>query len=263
MSFQPLLPMGGLAGWAFLKRTQDRQEAAFQSSPQLTRDTEYFKSRIGEINSAEDLVSDRRLLRVALGAFGLTDDLDSRFFIRKILEEGTLSEESLANRMTDTRYKEFSAAFGFGDFDTPRTKISDFGDKIVAAYKSRSFEVAVGKQDETMRLAMNVERELTKIAEKDLSADAKWYLVMGAPPLREVLETALALPSGFGQLDLDQQLGVFRDKTSALLGNGEIDQFTNPEAREALVERFLLMSQIASVPATSPAHIALTLLQNA
>ncbi|MBR9841781.1 MAG: DUF1217 domain-containing protein [Rhodobacteraceae bacterium] len=261
MSFQPILPLGGLAGWAFLKRTQDRQQTAFETAPELTRDTDYFKAKIGDVNSAEELVADRRLLRVALGAFGLSDDLDSQFFIRKVLEEGTLSEDSFANKMTDSRYKELSAAFGFGDYDTPRTKISDFGNKIVESYLERSFEVAVGEQDDSMRLAMNAERELAKLADKDISADAKWYLVMGSSPLREVFETAFALPSGFGQLDLDQQLEVFRDKTASLLGNRDIDQFADAEATEALVERYLLMSQIANTSTTSSAQIALTLLQ--
>lgn len=261
MSFQPILPLGGLAGWAFLKRTQDRQQTAFEATPELTRDTDYFKAKISEINSAEELVEDRRLLKVALGAFGLSDDLNNRFFIRKILEEGTLSDDSFANKMTDSRYKELSAAFGFGDFDIPRTKISDFGDKIVESYLERSFEVAVGKQDDSMRLAMNAERELAKLADKDISADAKWYLVMGSSPLREVFETAFALPSGFGQLDLDQQLEVFRDKTTSLLGNGNIDQFTDTETTDALIERYLLMSQISNTSTTSSAQIALTLLQ--
>ncbi|MCW8843681.1 MAG: DUF1217 domain-containing protein [Rhodobacteraceae bacterium] len=261
MSFQPILPMGGLAGWAFLKRTQDSQETAFKASPQLNRDTDYFQDNIGNISSAEDLVSDHRLLKVALGAFGLSADIDSQFFVRKVLEEGTLAEDSLANRMTDSRYKELSAAFGFGDFDTPRTKISDFGDKIVEAYQTRSFEVSIGQQDDSMRLALNAERELAKIAQKDLSDDAKWYLVMGDGPLREVFETALGLPTGFGQLDIDQQLEVFRDKTSSFMGNGEVDQFTDPENVASLIERYLLMSQISNSASTSSAQIALTLLQ--
>jgi len=261
MSFQPILPLGGLAGWAFLKSTQNRQQTAFEAAPELTRDTDYFKARIGEVNTAEELVEDPRLLKVALGAFGLSDDINSQFFIRKVLEEGTLSNDSFANKMTDNRYKEMSAAFGFGDFDIPRTKISDFGNKIVDSYLERSFEVAIGKQDDSMRLAMNAERELAKLADKDISADAKWYLVMGSSPLREVFETALALPSGFGQLDLDQQLEVFRDKTTSLLGNGDIDQFSDAEATEALVERYLLMSQITNTSMISSGQIALTLLQ--
>ena len=46
----------------------------FTKSIELKRDTEYFQEKISSITSAEELVSDRRLLTVALGAFGLQDD---------------------------------------------------------------------------------------------------------------------------------------------------------------------------------------------
>ena len=50
---------------------------------------------------------------VALGAFGLQDDLPNRFFIQKVLEGGTLSTDSLANKLSDPRYAALAKAFGF------------------------------------------------------------------------------------------------------------------------------------------------------
>lgn len=261
MSFQPVIPLSGLAGWSFLKATQERQETAFSEAPTIVSDTEYFIENISKIETAEQLVTDHRLLKVALGAFGLSDDLQNTFFIRTVLEEGTLTTDSLANKLTDTNYKELSAAFGFGDYDTPRTKISDFGENIVSLYQQRQFEIAVGTQDESLRLALNTERELADIADKDISEDAKWYLVMGSTPLREVFETAFGLPSSFGQLDLDQQLGVFRSKTESVLGDGDISQFSDGKQVSKLVDRFLIMSQISGSSSSSSAQIALTLLQ--
>ena len=77
MSFQPIIPMSGLGGWAFLNATRNSQTKAFEQSPAISRDTDYFEARIGDIDSAEALVSDRRLLRVALGAFGLQDQMQN------------------------------------------------------------------------------------------------------------------------------------------------------------------------------------------
>lgn len=67
MTFQPVIPYGGMAGWAFLQRTQSAQQEAFDDNPVIQRDTEYFLKNIGKISTAEDLVNDRRLLSVALG----------------------------------------------------------------------------------------------------------------------------------------------------------------------------------------------------
>ena len=98
MTFQPVIPVGGLAGWGFLNRTMQVQTTAFQKSPTLLRDTEYFAQNIGDIQSADQLVSDRRLLRVALGAFGLSDDINNTHFVRKILSDGTIDEVVLLFR---------------------------------------------------------------------------------------------------------------------------------------------------------------------
>jgi len=263
MAFQPVIPMGGLVGWAFLNRTLERQSAAFEASTEVQRDTEYFAEKIGGIDTAEQLVSDRRLLGVALGAFGLQDDIDNRFFVRTMLEEGTIADDAFANRMADERYKAFSRAFGFGDFSVPRTKLSTFADEIIARYNDRSFEVAVGQQDENLRLALNAKRELAGLAAEAGSDDTKWFRVMGNKPLRQVFETAFGLPSGFGQIELDQQLETFRDKALRQLGNGELSQFTDQAAVDKLVQRFLVRAQLAEAQTTTAGSIALSLLQNA
>lgn len=262
MSFQPIIAGNGLAGWAFLKRTLPAQSAAFEQSPALQRDTDYFSKKIGEIDTAEQLVSDRRLLRVALGAFGLGADIDNSFFIRKILEEGTLSDDALANKLADTRYAKFSKAFGFGDFATPSTKLSDFPDRIVSAYQARQFEISVGDQEDSFRLALNAARELEEIASSSSSDAAKWYTIMGSPPLRSVFETALGLPPAFGQLDLDRQMQDFRDRLSGFSGSSEITQFDSEASRDVLIQRFLLMSQIDTNIGMNSGQIALTLLQS-
>lgn len=261
MAFQPVVPYGGLVGWAFLNRTLESQTAAFDASSELKRDTDYFAARIGAIDTAEQLVKDRRLLGVALGAFGLQDDIDNRYFVRRMLEDGTIKADALANRMADDRYKQLSKAFGFGDFSVPRTKLSYFADEILTQYRGRSFEVAVGEQDENLRLALNAKRELADIAGDSGSDDTKWFRIMGNSPLRQVFETAFGLPASFGQIDLDQQLDVFRDKASRQFGASEVSQFSEPKAVDKLIQRFLVRAQLAESAVVSSGSIALTLLQ--
>ena len=83
MTFQPVIPFGGNAGWSFLQRTLESQQATFEKGTVLRRDVDYFRENIGNISTAADLVADRRLLNVALGAFGLDDDLPNKAFIQK------------------------------------------------------------------------------------------------------------------------------------------------------------------------------------
>ncbi len=262
MSFRPAIPFDGLAGWAFLKRTAAAQRAAFDASPMLARDEAYFRAKIGQVMTADDLVADRRLLGVALGAFGLDADIGNKAFIRKVLADGTLREGALSNRLADKQYRAFSAAFGFGDYPTPNTVGAGFADKLVAAWKERRFEGAVGEQSNALRLAMNAGRELPALAARPISDEAKWLTVLGNRPLRELFQTAFNLPPQFVSLDLDRQVEVLRSRSAAAFGTSELKSFAEPAAMERLTRRFLAMGQIAAAASpAAPASAALTLLQ--
>ena len=431
--FTPVIPTSGLAGWRFLQRTYDSQLQNFSSSAQITRNTDYFLKNIENVKTAQDLTSDRRLLEVALGAFGLQDDIDNRFFIQKILDEGTTAEDSLANRFSDNRYKEFSEAFGLGPGETRQIGTSGFSEDIVARFQANSFEVSAGHQDDTMRVALYAQRELGEFAtppqksaeriaaeaisaavadfaasnqedleyfeenigliqttddllddprllkvtlgafglqddyeaittfepsvetpvsperekikqvleegsisvvafanelenpayaelsrafgfgiaetfqarrlgfsggitdryiernferpegvvyEKpvvvfngkfelepfvsdDVSNDAKWFTIMGEPPLRSLFETALNLPSEFGQIDIEQQLSVFKERAQSVFGSDQVNQFADPEALDQLITQYVVRAQLSSFDSgATSASIALTLLQS-
>jgi len=247
MSFAPVVPLAGYAGWAFLKKTLSNQTAAFNKSPEITRDEDYFRANIGKVKTADQLVADRRLLKVALGAFGLDADIDNKAFIRKVLSDGTLSTDALSTKLADKQYQKFSAAFGFGDFPTPSTQISTFADTILSAYKARQFEAAVGDQSDDLRLALNAQRELAPLAAKSGDDEVKWLTVLGNAPLKQVFAKALGLPAGIGSIDLEQQLTVFQAKAQAAFGDSSVKQFTDGTKVETLIRRFLVRSQAEAV----------------
>jgi hypothetical protein len=259
MTFIPALPASGTAGLSFLDRTMAAQRRVHDAQPDLRRDEAYFRDRIGRIKSAADLVADPRLLRVALTAFGLEADVGNRFFIRKVLEEGTLNPTAFANRLADKRYRALSAAFGFGDFAVPNTVLSDFPDRILEAWKTRRFEAAVGTRDEALRLALNARRELRDLAGQRLSDNARWFTIMGNVPLRRVVETAMGLPKSFGTLNIDRQLDVLKARARSIFGVESAAALAEPERLEKLLRLYLVRAEAAGSGATQPA--ALQLLQ--
>lgn len=262
MSFQPVIPTAGIAGWRFLQRTYAAQLSAFSAAPERQRDSTYFRDRIGSVQSAADLVADRRLLGVALGAFGLQDDLNNRAFIRKILEDGTTSRDALANRLTDARYKRLSAAFGLGPGEARMTGNAGRMQALADMQRAAAFEVSLGTQDESMRIALYAQRELETLASSGVSDDTSWFTLMGLPPLRSMFETALGFPAGFGRIDIDKQLEMFRDKVRSLTGATTVAQFSDPVAREKITNLFLSRSQLAASGAgMSASATALTLLR--
>lgn len=240
----PVLPIGGVAGWNFLSRTIESQKQLVDTSAVNRREAAYFRERIGAVTEAQALVDDYTLLKVALRAFGLQDDQRNRYFIQRVLSEGTVDGTSLANRLSDPRYKELSDAFGFGAEGGPRTRLDGFADEILSAYRDQSFEVALGNVDPDMRLALGFSRELERVIDNFSSEDARWFGVMGAPPVRAVFEKAFGFPDSFATLDIDQQVTMFRARSQALFGVSEVADFAQPAALDGLRTRFLLMSEI-------------------
>lgn len=261
MSFQPVTPVGGLAGWSFLNRTKAEQADHFRSSPEVLRDTDYFRENIAGIATAADLVADRRLLKVALGAFGLDSDINKQYFIRKVLEEGTIADDSMANRLVDKRYAEMAESFGFDAPSGPATTAPGFADQIVSAHETRQFEIAVGEQSDALRLALTFQREIPVLATNFPDGKTGWFRILGSPPLRTVIEGAFGLPGEFAALDIDKQAEIISDRTLSLLGSGDVSVFSNPENLETLLSQFLALDgQSGSTAAYSPAASALTIL---
>lgn len=256
MTVAPVLPFSGYAGWRYLQRTQDDQQARVSASAANKREEAYFRENISKVTTAEELVGDRRLLKVALGAFGLDSDLPNKAFIRKVLEGGTASG-SLAAKLSNKAYASMARAFAFDD-TAPATQTEGFADKVLAAHAVRQFEIAVGKQDNDLRLALNARRELAPLAASSSSEATKWYTIMGSEPLRTVFETAFSLPESFATIDIDRQLSMLRDKAKAYFGSSDVAQFADSAKLEGLVKQFLVRSTAQNTTATSS---VLTLLQ--
>lgn len=252
----------GLSAWSLLNSTLAAQKETFSKSAEIQRDVNRFQSAAPSVSRASDLVQDRTLLKVSLGAFDLLGDLQNRYFIQRVIEEGTSSSSSLANKLQDTRYKGLASTFSFD-----RPKEAEWRDperisKIADRYIDLSFERAVGEQSEGLRLAMSVQRELPEIASSTQSNNAAWYKVLGTRSLRNVFETVFGLPTAFSQIDLDKQLEIMKEKSVGRFGTDVVSELASEEVVSRVTQVFLLQSQIQEVSTSSSKSIALQLLGN-
>jgi hypothetical protein len=262
MSFTPVIPLSGLGGWRFLQNTIESQRSAFESSAQNAREIEYFRENIASADTAEKLVQDRTLLKIALGAFGLSEEIDKKAFIRKALEDGTESRDALAMRLTDPRYREMAKSFGYGDEIGPQVGVAGFAEDAISAYRIRAFEEAVGAVDESMRLALNFDRDIQNLATSTIGEDGFWFTILGNDPLRTVMQSALGLPSEFGSIDIDQQAETIARRAKDVIGSSDFRDLATPEAREKIIRTYLIREQIKQGPsADAPGMAALGILQ--
>jgi hypothetical protein len=261
-AYTPVLPSGGYVGWRFLKGSLEQQQALFDRTAAIRRDVEHFRQNVGAADTAEKLAGDRRLLRVAVGAYGLADELDKRAFIERALREGTTDRTDAANRISDPRYRAMAAGFGYGDPKGAQVGERKFVEQVVADYRRRAFEAAVGEVDGDMRLALNFDREAQAIATSGARPETMMLRLLGDTPMRRVLEGALGLPSDFVKLDLDRQTAEVESRFRRVFG-AEVGELKNEETREAVIRRFFTQSALAAGPsALTPGATALTLLQS-
>lgn len=88
------------------------QRAAAQS--QNKRDESYYRENIGSVKSVDDFLKNPRLFAYAMKAYGLEDMTYAKAFMRKVLVSDLSDDKSFANKLSDTRYRDFAAAFNFG-----------------------------------------------------------------------------------------------------------------------------------------------------
>lgn len=260
MSFQVQVGTGGYAGWKLLQRTRDTQIELIgkEAGMQATRD--YVAEKLPRIGSAEELVSDYRLLKVTLSAFGLESDINNKFFIQKVLSEGTTEKDAFANRLADKRYAAMADALRLDTPDTAATRDAGYAGTLFSNYTVREFERRVGEVDDSLRLALNAERELGKLGGQSSSDNTKWYSILGSKPLRTVFEGAFGFGSAYGKLPIDRQLEEFRDKAEQVFGSPEVSNFSDPKMIEKLVQTYVLRSQVTASQAQSPYSTALAIL---
>ena len=260
MSFSPALPATGISGWRFLNRTLDAQTRAFNASAVNQRDIEYFKKELPKIATIEELVDNHRLLRVALGAVGLGADLKNRAFIKKVISSDLQNPKSLANRLSDMRYKRLANMFGSLGNGQPISARSVY--QSADKYLTLSFEAAVGEKNNAIRLALYAKRELSELAAEKNTERTKFYKILGTPQLREIFETYLRLPKSFGRLDLEKQVEILQSKINSRFGFESIAQFSHAENQKKLIEGYLLQSEINTNAALTPQSSALMLLRS-
>ncbi|WGF87601.1 DUF1217 domain-containing protein [Marinivivus vitaminiproducens] len=246
VGFRALVPTGGLAGWRLLDRTLDSQLARAAASPAIARDVAYMEAHLPETTTAQDLVDDPRLLRIVATAFGLESEVPKKAFLRKVLESDLGDPSSFANRLTDRRYRTMAVALGLsGASGEPSTADPALLKQIGGDYVVTRFESDVGEQNEPLRLALHFRRTIGAIANAASADTSGWFAVMGQPPVREVLQTALGLPDGIGKLDIDRQKALYEAASRKLLGSPSVRALADPAKVDAVITRFVARAGLA------------------
>lgn len=201
-SSAPSIP--ALATFKRLVKTRNTQLDVFAKQAKMQKDVEYFKSKIGTIESAEQLVKDRRLLAFVTSAFGLDGEEKNGGKLRRILESDLKDEKSLANRQIDPRFKQFAEAFKFKEFGSFYLKQSFFVNDVVNRYVRNEFEKSLGDKNPGLREAAYFLRTIGGVTDT--------FQILGDKVLRAIVTKALGLPDAIVNQSVEKQKALIDAK---------------------------------------------------
>lgn len=204
----------------------DRSIERISQQPQVQRETDYYLSKIGDIKSIDDFMSDDRIYNYAMKAFGLEDMTYAKAFMRKVLTEGIDNDKAFANQLADNKYKAFAEAFNFDRYGDTATVFTRAQQGTVDMYMRQTLEEEAGTDDTGVRLALYFERNASELTSA--------FSIMADEPLYRVVRTVLGLSDAFAAGDIDKQAAYLEDKL-------DLDDFQDPEKLGDFLQRFTIM----------------------
>jgi hypothetical protein len=213
------------------------------TEPNVSRDTDYFLSHIGNVKTVDDFLKDYRLYSYAMKAYGLSDMTYAKAFMRKVLTEGVSDKDAFANKLSDTRYREFATAFNFAANGDQATSTAAATTGTATQYVTQTMEENAGDQNEGLRLALYFTRKASTVTNA--------YQILADKALTQVVQTAMGWSSTISSSDIDAQAKMITNKI-------DLTDFQDPTKVTKFVQRFAAMwdaTQAQSDNSTNPALV--------
>lgn len=256
--FVPAIAGSGLGAWARLEQTRADDIARLTEAPAMTRVRDDAADELRTLTSLSELVENRRLLEVVLGAHGLADQVDNRALVTRVIEQGP-GQDGLAGRLGDVRWLELARTFSSGVRGLTDATIT----RILDAHARETHTALVTREQEGLGTALAARDRLEDLAADGASDRLVWLSVIGDDSLRRIFETTLGLPQSFWTLDvttLERRLG---EAFEARFGTSVSAAIADPDTRESILERAIALDAGTRAQTTSAGAIALSLLSAA
>ncbi|OAF02607.1 flagellar biosynthesis protein FlgF [Bradyrhizobium centrolobii] len=232
-----------IADYTRLTKDMGKSLTQVAKQPDVSRETDYFLANIGKVKTIDDFLKDYRLYSYAMKAYGLSDMTYAKAFMRKVLTEGIATKDTFANKLTDTRYREFAAAFNFAALGSNATQTAQATTGTATQYVTQTMEQNAGDQNEGLRLALYFTRKASTITNA--------YQILADKALTQVVQTALGLSSTVSSADIDAQATMLNKML-------KLTDFQDPTKVTKFVQRFAAMwdaTQASSDNSTNPALV--------
>lgn len=235
-----------IADYTRLTTDMSKSLTQVEQQPDVSRDTAYYLANIGNVKSIDDFLNNYKLYSYAMKAYGLDDMIYAKAFMRKVLTEGITDKDAFANKLSDSRYRDFAAAFNFVALGANATQSTAATTGTTSQYATQTLEQDAGDQNEGLRLALYFTRKASSITSP--------YQILADKALTQVVQTAMGWSSTISSSDIDMQAKMITDKIN-------LTDFQDPTKVTKFVQRFAAMwdaIQAQSDTSTNPALVLIT-----
>jgi hypothetical protein len=215
-----------LASYQAITRDMSSSLASTKAEPAVASATSYYLANIGKVKTISDFVNNYQLFSYAMTAYGLGSMTYAKGMITKLLQGGVSDPSSLANQLTDPRYKAFATAFDFADNGASTTSKASATTDTVNLYAQQTMETDAGSQNQGVQLALYFQRMAPTIKSA--------YNILADPALLKVAQTVLNIPPQSSLQDISVQAQTITDKMN-------LSDLQDPTKLSKFVQRFAVM----------------------
>jgi hypothetical protein len=224
-------------------QTQDVKVAALQPMVQTT--IAQFTQAVTSAKSVTQLMANPAFMNVLLTANNMSDQIGYTALATQALTSNLSSPTSLANTLTDTRWKTLAgqhnfSATGLSSFQNPATIAA-----IANAYATATWQTSEDKVTPGLSNALAFKTQASTITTVDQ--------ILGNPTLRTVVTTALGIPQEIAFQDLGAQ-------ENAISSQLDVTKFKDPKFVESFMQRYLIANAASASSSTSSTTPDLTTL---
>jgi Protein of unknown function (DUF1217) len=198
---------------------------------QVQRESKYYKDNIGSIKTIADFVSNDRIYRFAMTAFGLKEMIYAKAFVKKVLTDGIDSPQSFTNQLTDPRFKELATTFNFKNLGSTTTIFDRAQKGVIDKFLQIKLEENAGAANEGVRLALYFRRQAPNIKSA--------YSILGDAALYKVAQVALGLTPSSSATSLDNQVSVIKSHL-------DLTKLNDPGTLETFLTKFMTKWDISN-----------------
>lgn len=216
-----------LADFQLISRNLDASLKRISQRPQFAREAQYYLSKISDIDTVDQFLADDRIYRFAMEAAGLSDMIYAKAFMRKVLTEGIDDPESFANKLADTRFRDFARRFNFKRYGATATTFTRAQQGVVDEYFRLKLEEDAGESNEGVRLALYFQRKAPSIR--------NGYGILADRALMRVAETIIGHSLAHGNIEKNARL---------VEKHIDIESLRDPDGLRRFLRRFTAMWEL-------------------